>query len=75
MADRIRATRRSAQRGVGRAFDALGARPFGIVVCALSVARLVYLQVGVAGSIRAEAVALATIVDHHARVASFVTDV
>lgn len=75
MANRIRATRRSAQRGVGRAFDALGARPFGIVVFALSVALLVYLQVGVAGSIRAEAVALATIVDHPARVASFVTDV
>lgn len=75
MADRIRATRRVAQRGFGRAFDALGARPFGIVVFGLSVVLLVYLQIGVVGSIRAEAVALAPIVDHPARVASFVTEV
>ena len=75
MANRIRATRRSAQRGLGRLFDAFGARPFGIVVFAMSVALLVYLQVGVGASIRADAVALASMVDHPARVASFVTEV
>jgi len=75
MADRIRATRRSAQRGIGRIFDAFGARPFGIVVFAASVALLLYLQVGVAGSIRADAVALAPMVENPARVASFVTEV
>jgi len=75
MADRIRLTRRSVQRGFGRVFDALGARPFGIVVFGASIALLVYLQVGIAGSIRADAVALAPMIDHPARVASFVTDV
>jgi biotin carboxyl carrier protein len=75
MANRVLATRRSAQRGLGRTFDAFGARPFGIAVFAVSVALLVYLQVGIGGSIRADAVALAPMVDHPARVASFVTDV
>ncbi len=75
MAKRIRTTLRSAQRGFGRVFDALGARPFGILVFGLSVALLVYLQVGIAGSVRADAVALASLIDHPARVASFVTDV
>ena len=75
MANRALATRRSAQRGIGRAFDAFGARPFGIAVFASSVALLVYLQVGIGGSIRADAVALARMVDHPARVASFVTSV
>ncbi len=75
MADKVRTARRSAQRGFGRVFDALGARPFGIVVFALSAALLVYLQVGVAGSIRADAVALAPMIDHPASVASFVTEV
>ena len=75
MTERIWAARRSAQRGIGRAFDALGARPFGILVFAMSIALLVYLELGVAGSIRAEAVASAPRVDHPARVASFVTNV
>jgi multidrug efflux pump subunit AcrA (membrane-fusion protein) len=75
MAKQILAAKRSAQRGFGRAFDAMGARPFGIAVFGLSVALLVYLQVGVVGSIRADAVALAPVVDHPARVASFVTEV
>jgi multidrug resistance efflux pump len=75
MATRSLATRRSAQRQIGRIFDAFGARPFGAAVFALSVALLLYLQVGVGGSIRADAVALAPMVDHPARVASFVTEV
>jgi multidrug efflux pump subunit AcrA (membrane-fusion protein) len=75
MAKRILAARRSARRGFGRVFEAFGARPFGIVGFALSVAALVYLQVGVAGSIRADAIALAPTVDHPVRVASFVTSV
>lgn len=73
--NRFRTSRRSAQRGVGRVFDAFGARPFGILVFAASVALLVYLKVGLAGGFRAEAIALARQVDHPARVASFVTSV
>jgi hypothetical protein len=52
----MRATIRSAQRGLGRVFDALGASPFGIVVFAMSVALLVYLQFGVLGGVWADAV-------------------
>jgi multidrug resistance efflux pump len=75
MANRMLAIRRSVRRGFGRVFEAFGARPLGIVVFAMSGAFLAYLQVGLAGSIRADAVALAPSVDHPARVASFVTDV
>jgi len=75
MADRIRMTRRSVRRGIGRIFDAFGARPFGIVVFALSVGLLLFLEVGVQGSIRADAVAFAPVVNHPVQVASFVTNV
>ncbi|MCH7599879.1 MAG: hypothetical protein IH973_08995 [Myxococcales bacterium] len=75
MYDRILATRRSAQRGIGRVFDAIGARPFGILVFALSIALLVYLQSGVVGSIRADAVAAAGLIEQPARVSSYVTKV
>jgi hypothetical protein len=56
-------------------FDALGARPFGIVAFAVSAALLVYLQVGVGAGIRADAVAIAPLVEHPSRIASFVTNV
>ncbi|MCH7866670.1 MAG: hypothetical protein IH881_03165 [Myxococcales bacterium] len=75
MYDRILATRRSAQRGIGRVFDAFGARPFGILVFALSITLLVYLQSGVVGGIRADAVAAAGLVEQPARVSSYVTKV
>ena len=75
MANRTLAARRSVRRVFGRMFEALGARPIGIVVFSMSVVMLMYLQVGVAGSIRADAVALAATVDQPARVASFVTEV
>ena len=75
MYDRILATRRSAQRGIGRVFDAIGARPFGILVFALSITLLVYLQSGVVGSIRADAVAAAGLIEQPARVSSYVTKV
>lgn len=75
MYDRILATRRSAQRGIGRVFDAFGARPFGMLVFALSITLLVYLQSGVVGSIRADAVAAAGLIEQPARVSSYVTKV
>jgi len=75
MPDRTRIAYRSVQRGIGRVFDAIGARPIGIVVFAASVALLGYLQVGVGGSIRADAVATAPLIDHPSRVVSFVTNV
>lgn len=75
MENRIWSTRRNAQRELGRAFDALGARPFGMVAFGLSVALLLYLQVGAGGSIRADAVATARLVEQPARVSSFVIKV
>jgi multidrug efflux pump subunit AcrA (membrane-fusion protein) len=75
MENRIRSSRRNVQRELGRAFDVLGARPFGILVFGLSVALLLYLQVGVGGSIRADAVATARLIEQPARVSSFVIKV
>lgn len=64
---------RRGQLGVDRAFENVGARPLGILVFGASVILLAYLQTGLEGSIRAEAVASAPQVDHPARVSSFVT--
>lgn len=66
---------RRSQRGADRIFDHVGARPFGLLVFVASVALLIYLQTGLQGAIRAEAVASAPQVDHPARVSSFVTSV
>ena len=62
-------------RAVDRMYDHVGARPLGILVFFASVALLVFLQTGLQGSIRAEAVASAPQIDHPARVSSFVTAV
>lgn len=75
MTGAARSSWRSLQRGTDRIFDAVSVRPVGMLVFAASVTLLLYLQVGVQGSIRAQAVAHATQVDHPARVASFVTKV
>lgn len=63
------------QRGLDRIFDNVGARPLGLFVFSASVVLLIYLQTGLGGSIRAEAVASAPQIDHPARVSSFVTSV
>jgi len=73
--NRVQSIRRSARRGVDRTFDFLGARPFGIAVFGISVALLVYLQMGIGSNIRADAIATAQMRDHPALVSSFVTDV
>lgn len=75
MADGTPSIWRSTQRGIDRVFDAVSARPIGIVVFALSGLLLLYLELGMQGTIRSEAVATAQRVDHPARVASFVTKV
>ena len=75
MTSRLEALWRGSVRTVGRVFDALRARPLGIVVFLASAALLVYLQVGTQGAIRAEAVARGQHVEHPARIASFVTSV
>lgn len=56
-------------------FDVIGMRPLGITVFAASVALLVHVVGLSANAIRAEGVAVATLVDHPSRVASFVTRV
>ena len=66
---------RSTQRLGDRIFDAISARPIGIVVFACSAALLVHLELGMQASIRADAVASAQQVDHPARVDSFVANV
>jgi len=66
---------RSMQRFGDRIFDAISARPIGIVVFACSAALLVHLELGMQASIRADAVASAQQVDHPARVDSFVAHV
>lgn len=66
---------RSIQRAADRVFDAVSARPIGILVFAGSVALLLYLELGMQGTIRTDAVAHAQRVNHPARVASFVTQV
>lgn len=53
----------------------MGARPFGMLVFGLSVVLLVYLQIGVVGSIRADAVAVAGLVEQPAQVSSYVMKV
>jgi multidrug efflux pump subunit AcrA (membrane-fusion protein) len=63
------------RRGSDRAFDAVSAQPIGIVVFAISVGALLYLQVGLAASFRAEAVARAVSIDQPSRIDSFVTQV
>jgi len=60
---------------VDRVFENTGARPIGILVFVASIVLLAYLEAGLEGSIRAEAVASAPQVDHPARVSSFVTAV
>ena len=75
MANRVQAIRRSARRSVDRMFDALGARPLGLVVFALSAVLLVSLQIGIGSNIRADAIATAETRDHPALVSSFVIDV
>jgi multidrug efflux pump subunit AcrA (membrane-fusion protein) len=56
-------------------FDSIGMRPLGVAVFAASVALLIHL-IGVShDAIRADAVAVATQVDHPSQVASFVTTV
>ena len=62
-------------RAIDRVFDALSVRPLGLIVFAGSLVLLVYLELGVAASIRADAVAWAPRVDHPARVASYVANV
>jgi len=56
-------------------FDGIGLRPLGIIVFAGSVALLLYLSNLQAGTTRSQAVANAQLIDHPARVASFVTEV
>jgi hypothetical protein len=56
-------------------FDGIGMRPLGIIVFAGSVVALLYLSNLHAGTTRSQAVADAQVVDHPARVASFVTEV
>lgn len=73
MVGRSRSIWRNTAHAVERVFDALRARPFGIVVFLGSAALLLYLQVESQGAIRAEAVAQGVQVDHPARVSSFVT--
>ncbi len=75
MAGQTRSMWRSATHTVERGFDALRARPLGILVFLGSAALLLYMQVESQGSIRVEAVARAQQVDHPARVSSFVTTV
>ncbi len=68
----LRDSWQSTHRMVDRVFDGLRARPVGILVFACSVLLLVYLQLGVQGTIRVDAVAMAVGVDHPARISSFV---
>jgi multidrug resistance efflux pump len=75
MSGNTRSIWRSAQRVGDRLFDAISARPLGIVVFGCSVALLLQLELGMQASIRVEAVAHAQRVDHPARVASFVTKI
>jgi multidrug resistance efflux pump len=63
------------QRATDTIFDGVGLRPLGIIVFTASVALLLYLSTLNTGTIRADAVATARMVDHPARVASFVTKV
>lgn len=71
----IRRLRRSVWfRRFERLFDAVGARPLGILVFALSLLGWVSLQESEAG-FRADAVATGAWVDHPARAASFVVEV
>jgi hypothetical protein len=56
-------------------FDGIGFRPLGIIVFTASVVLLLYLSNLNAGTTRSQAVANAQLVDHPARVASFVTHV
>ncbi len=75
MAGRIGPIWRNTHHAIERVFDALRARPLGILVFLASVVGLLYLQVETRGAIRAEAVAQGRQIDHPARVASFVTNV
>jgi multidrug efflux pump subunit AcrA (membrane-fusion protein) len=75
MAGRTQATWHALLRTSDRVFDAISARPLGIVVFAASLALLLFLETGMRVSIRAEAVADAQSVDHPARIASFVDHV
>lgn len=56
-------------------FDGIGLRPLGIIVFAGSIGLLLYLSNLHAGTTRSQAVANARLIDHPARVASFVTEV
>ena len=73
MVEGTRSIWRSTTHVVQRLFDALRARPLGIIVFLASATLLLYLQVESQGAIRAEAVAQGLQVDHPARVSSFVT--
>jgi len=75
MAGQMKSTWRGMQRSWDRVFDAIGARPVGIIVFAFSAALLLQLELGIQTSIRADAVASAQQVDHPARVDSFVAHV
>ena len=72
MADQKRSPIRVAVQGFERIFDALGARPWGILLFAASAMLLVSLQVESRGSIHAPAVAQGTETSEPAQVASFV---
>jgi len=56
-------------------FDGIGLRPIGIIVFAGSIGLLLYLSNLHAGTTRSQAVANAQLIDHPARVASFVIEV
>ena len=63
-------------RAIDRVFDAFSARPLGLAVFAASLVLLVYLQVGLQGSLRAQAIASFTQEEYGARVcAQYVVDV
>ncbi len=75
MSSGARTTWQAIQRTSDRVFDTFSVRPLGLIVFASSIALLLYLNLGLQGAIRAQAVAHAAQVDHPARVASFVTEV
>lgn len=75
MTNRRSSLRRRLIRGSDGLFDWIGLRPLGIAVFAASGFLLVHVIGSSMASIRADGVAVATPIDHPARVASFVTRV
>jgi multidrug resistance efflux pump len=75
MRSALRSIQHRSQRIADGVFDALGMRPLGILVFACSAALLVHLTSLSAGSIRADAVATAGLIDHPSKVASYVDHV